>query len=585
MGQGLLRVSWHKWLNIAEDYGRELYLPWRITCGQVLYKDMASLFGPLPPYWNALLFKIFGTSIMTLVQFNVLLLAGLTALVYKFFKEHGGHRAALYACVVFLGLLAFRQGIPYWDQGNFAYLCPYTYSVTYALFLSYWAFDVFGAYVRSGQSVLLGALGFLIGLTALCRFEIFMALSFSLLLGLMVLAWTEGWTKARTAKALLWVSAGFLMPLGAAFFYFAFQIPLPQVLPSIFGANGRWQEIFSNGYYQYMAGFNDPWHNMAVMFKMSGFWSLGLICVLCFGKGQMFLCKSSRRWAGVPMVLAAAAGLAWIVFFKMRLLFGDLFRCLPLALVLILGYYSWVLWLHRRAAGEIRRLLPLWAMALWALLMLFKVLLRVQISTEGFVYAMPAVMMITGVLQGPFVSYLQRVFPGARLMPVLCGLMILAMVYIGLEATLSLYQFRFYRVRTGPDTIVCNTVSDPVIKGLTQFLKVSDKIMGPRANFLAFPDGLMMNFLTRRPSPSPYLIFKSSEISAYGQEALLKSVQGSRPDYVLLVQRQWPLTVHTSQSLYPFKIRDWILSHYQRVWPAENSEVMLLKRLPLEEGP
>src|SRR5471030_2580367 len=86
LGASLLHICWLKWRNIIFDYGRELYTPWRITCGQVLFKDIASLFGPFPPYWNALLFKVFGVSIMTLVLFNILLVAGITILIYRFFS-------------------------------------------------------------------------------------------------------------------------------------------------------------------------------------------------------------------------------------------------------------------------------------------------------------------------------------------------------------------------------------------------------------------------------------------------------------------------------------------------------------------
>ena len=110
LGTGLLRLSWQKWTNIVWDYGRELYTPWRITCGQVLYKDVASLFGPFPPYWNALLFKVFGVSIMTLVLFNILLVAGITALMYRFFSYTTDKRIALFVCAAFLSLFAFRTG-------------------------------------------------------------------------------------------------------------------------------------------------------------------------------------------------------------------------------------------------------------------------------------------------------------------------------------------------------------------------------------------------------------------------------------------------------------------------------------------
>ena len=45
----LLWWSWRRWPDPLVDFGRELYVPWRINAGQVLYRDLASLFGPLSP--------------------------------------------------------------------------------------------------------------------------------------------------------------------------------------------------------------------------------------------------------------------------------------------------------------------------------------------------------------------------------------------------------------------------------------------------------------------------------------------------------------------------------------------------------
>jgi hypothetical protein len=42
---GMLWWSWMKWADLLVDFGRELYTPWRITQGQVLYRDIAA-FGP-----------------------------------------------------------------------------------------------------------------------------------------------------------------------------------------------------------------------------------------------------------------------------------------------------------------------------------------------------------------------------------------------------------------------------------------------------------------------------------------------------------------------------------------------------------
>ncbi|MEW5820682.1 MAG: hypothetical protein AB1782_10865, partial [Cyanobacteriota bacterium] len=59
----MLYISWLKWLHPIIDCGREVYIPWLITKGDILYKDIAFYYGPFAVYFIALLFKLFGASL------------------------------------------------------------------------------------------------------------------------------------------------------------------------------------------------------------------------------------------------------------------------------------------------------------------------------------------------------------------------------------------------------------------------------------------------------------------------------------------------------------------------------------------
>src|SRR5438067_13798814 len=75
--------TWDKSPDPVIDFGRECYVPWRITAGEVLYRDINYFNGPLSPYFNAGLFKLFGTSLRTLKAANVLIVAIATMLIYS----------------------------------------------------------------------------------------------------------------------------------------------------------------------------------------------------------------------------------------------------------------------------------------------------------------------------------------------------------------------------------------------------------------------------------------------------------------------------------------------------------------------
>ena len=79
----MLAWTWGTWPNVLVDFGRELYVPWRLAEGEVLYRDIAYFNGPLSPYLNALWFRLFGVGLRTLVVCNGLLLVGVLVLLYR----------------------------------------------------------------------------------------------------------------------------------------------------------------------------------------------------------------------------------------------------------------------------------------------------------------------------------------------------------------------------------------------------------------------------------------------------------------------------------------------------------------------
>ena len=54
----MLHATWLTWPDAFIDFSRELYLPWRVSCGDVLYRDLAYYFDPVSVYTNAALFAL-----------------------------------------------------------------------------------------------------------------------------------------------------------------------------------------------------------------------------------------------------------------------------------------------------------------------------------------------------------------------------------------------------------------------------------------------------------------------------------------------------------------------------------------------
>src|SRR5207249_5471400 len=105
------------------DSGREIYVAAAVAQGKMLYRDVWYLYGPGAPYFNGLLFRIFG------IHINVAYIAGAVA----------GLAVALtlFRCALYLASLpvAFALGyivlIQSFGPGIFNYPLPYSYASVY----------------------------------------------------------------------------------------------------------------------------------------------------------------------------------------------------------------------------------------------------------------------------------------------------------------------------------------------------------------------------------------------------------------------------------------------------------------------
>jgi hypothetical protein len=104
--------------------------------------------------------------------------------------------------------------------------------------------------------------------------------------------------------------------------------------------------------------------------------------------------------------------------------------------------------------------------------------------------------------------------------------------------------------------------------------------MGKGTNFVVFPQGAMLNFLTKRINPLPYNTFMRAEVAKYGEEEILRSFMEHKPDYVVLSNQDLPLH-YDPREKYPYAIRSWILANYYPVWPTYpgmDNMITILKR-------
>jgi len=181
---GLLAMTWRKWPDMMLDFGLQLYMPWKISNGAVLFRDLAYMTGgPFSQYLDAGLFHVCGVAFMTLAMFNLALLVLMVLMVYRCFYQAADQLTALMCGLAILLVFAFSH---YSDYGIFNYVTPYCEEVYQGLILSIATVALLARWVNTQKSWPAIIAGLCSGLVFLAKPEVFLALAAAIFAALLL---------------------------------------------------------------------------------------------------------------------------------------------------------------------------------------------------------------------------------------------------------------------------------------------------------------------------------------------------------------------------------------------------------------
>ena len=591
VGLVMLRLSWLKAPDILIDFGRELYVPWQLSEGKLLYRDIIYWNGPVTPYLNALVFLIFGLSIHTLLSFNIFIIALITLVIYKLFKDGddgGDLLAAPLAAIVFLSLFAFAQ---YYRIGGYNFAAPYSHELTHGILISLTAIYLIkrylgGRYLLNRRALTLALIGFLVGLSLLTKVEIFAALFGASLMALFCALWVERPSGRGALKGFLVLVGGFFLPLVLSLIALGPAMGLSGALKGVLGS---WYilaftDIGAGNFQWWVMGLDEAAFNsrrllVSLLWYLSVFSPLALAAYL-LERGR------SKRGKGVLMSYAPAlVALITATFtgFFIRYIWSEILRPLPLFMAILLIVFFILLVRYREDKERAYRIIGEMAFVAFALMMLMKIFLKVHVTHYGFALAMPAALVLVKALTVYIPAALREAAgerSGKGLSPLFrfgaLGALFSVIVFHSLIINQA-YGRKDYAVGSGADTMIAYGPDlYPYGRAVNRTLNEIERSFAPDATFVVFPEGATLNFLSKRENPSGFLNFNPSEVTMFGEEEMLKALERSAPDYILKVH------MDTTEYGYRFFGVDYALM--LEGWIRENySPVFLTGREPLRD--
>lgn len=527
----LLALTWGRWPDMLSDFGRELYIPWQLAAGKVLYRDLFYLNGPLSPYYHALLFRVFGASLLVLVLSNLAVLAGAAALIYRLIQQMSDRRAARAAVLVFLLLFACGH---LENSGNYNWTTPYSHEMTHGLLLVLALLALLvrdQAHPRAGNVVWAGIL---YGLAFLTKVEIFVGAT------AVVLAWLVCLRREGRLQAMAIVLAAALFPVVVFALLLMAQMDWRTAL---LGLSGGWGYLLTTPlagqfFYQKLAGLHNP--GLYGRMLLEGVASVLLLAAAAAG-GDYYRQVRRSRWlaAGIGLCLLAAL---WLKAPFPPLLAGPE---LPVAAIAGLAFGASKVGRQTTRAADAATgpwplapgLLLLWSALAGALLLRFG--LRPRLPHYGFVLALPATLLLVVLALYHIPRVLAAWYGGGRWFRRLAlgGLA----VSVGFWLVLSGLCYGAKTVWAGHGGDAVRTYSarwDPLSYGLAAAAAHIERLTPPDSTLVVLPEGALVNYLARRRNPTPYVSYMPAEMASIGENAMLAALEQARPDYVLVVHRR-----------------------------------------------
>ncbi|OYT73642.1 MAG: hypothetical protein CFK52_01610 [Chloracidobacterium sp. CP2_5A] len=555
--------TWLKWGNPFVDFGIELYVAWQLAEGKHLYRDIIWLAGPLSQYANALWFRLFGASLLTLSIVNLAILAGITGLIYRFFAQTAGRLAGLMVGLTLLTTFAFQA---YETDGSWNYITPYRHESVHGLGLAILALAILPGYLARGEGWRAFLIGLCFGAVSLTKIEPTVALAAALAAGYGLSL------KRLAARRGAWRRDMGLFAVGALVLPVGFGLYLGTRMPpdvALVGLLGNWVSVVRlkvthQVFYQRAVGLAQWQQSFAQAARVSGLLFGGAL----LGVGLEVKLRALSRWrlswrsvAFGAFFIASFEFMPWVFFFR------------PLPLITALGM-GWLWWRALRCqdlTAVAKRWIPLAAWSVFALLLLGKVALAAHSAGYGFTLAMPATALMAAMALSLWPEALAaRGWGQGDLLRCSVAGVLVALWLAALENSSYFYAAKTVPLGAGRDRMLCfgpPLSYQAAMVGLA--LEDMAGLLPADATLTVIPDGLLINYLLRRVNPTPYVVFDPLIVAAHGGEArVVDQLAAQPPDYIVFMQRdfsEYGLKRFGQDDRFGRLITTWVAEHYEAI--------------------
>jgi hypothetical protein len=384
-------VTWAHWGSVRIDCGREMYVPQQLSHGKMLYRDLWYPYGPVAPYFNALLFRIFGDHLNVLYGSGLLIALSLAFVLYALSRRFVSPFVAYVVVFSFL-LQAFRPNI-------FTYILPYSYASTLGSLLAFLFLYFLLRHLKNkaGSDLLIS--GLIAGLTLLTKTEFggacYLTLGFYLLCEL----WSRRSWKNLFRELTLFLPGLLISAVGYGWFVYRLSLPF-------FIEDAYTRELYISWSKRQGLRFipQEVYHLLLWSVLVVAVWFL---CVWLVSQAIQLAWKVLLYRSMLAVLLVWAIHSRWGAFFPLGLYYLLRRFLFPEALFwLCAGYLAWAVLRWRRTRDD-AEYLPRIILTFFALSVGIRIMSKVEPANYS-IYYNSALFLVFALMLAGMVRYLGR---------------------------------------------------------------------------------------------------------------------------------------------------------------------------------
>ncbi len=552
-------ISWFKWPDLLIDFGPQVYIPWQVSEGKILYKDVLYLYGPFSVYLHSFLFKIFGPGVSVVIYFNLLVVLLFSYLIFILFKNLSNHFSATVICILFITVFAMGQ---YNVMGNFNFICAYVYELPHGLILSFLAIYIFNKYVSKPKFNKVFLLGFISGLVLLTKIEVSVALVCALILGLLYYQILYSTSQVCRIKTFSLFSLGILLPLLLFLIYLCSHLSFTQALSAIFSPikYALNDQLRALPLYQWVSGTSALSKNLINI-------TLGLIS-LTFIFSFIAMVSYSRipflkSHTNLPIIFIISL-FSIILLFNNQISWKEIIKPLPVFLLILTFYFIKKINESPRSSNNISHYFTQLIFSIFSFILLLKIIFNVHSFHYGFALALPGTLILVKFFLNDFPKWFSKNVVISPLYINSCMGLILIYIFNHIYISKEFYELKNYPVQLENNKIMTYFPNlDPRGKIVQEALNFIDTKIEKDVPIAPIPYGLMINFFTKHPNSLVSSTYNPGEALIFSEKKYLSDLKEKSPPYILLLEVDSQiLGARYFGQDYAKTIYKWILGNY-----------------------